>query len=395
MLKGQSMLTAQTIRIVKSTAPLLAEKGLLITKEFYKRLFANHPEMKHVFNMANQRNDSQARALADAVFAYANHIDQLDALMPVVERIAGKHVSIGVEPHHYPIVGENLLAAIQSVLGLAEDHPAIKAWEEAYGVLANVFIDAEENLYASHERQAGGWRDFRSFLIDKIVEQTSEVKSFYLKPADGGAISHYAAGQYVGIKVFPENSAYDEVRQYSLSDWGDNKRYRITVKAEPKGVVSTHLHGCREGDEVQLRAPIGKFMLNKRANRHIFISGGVGITPLYSMLKEALLIETNPEQILFIECCRSAEHQIFKSDLAQLHEQHGFGYKRVFEYGDEMDWRGYLTAGILNEWIPNKEVEVYFCGPKPFMSALKRMLNEINIPDSQLHYEVFGPTTKI
>ena len=389
------MLTAQTISIVKSTAPVLAEKGLLITKEFYRRLFANHPEMKHIFNMTNQRDDSQARALADAVFAYASHIDQLDALLPAVERIASKHASIGVEPHHYPIVGENLLAAIQAVLGLAEDDPAIKAWEEAYRVLAKVFIDTEENIYASNEQRQGGWRGFRSFIIDKIVDETSEVKSFYLKPTDGGHICHYVAGQYIGIKVSPENSNYDEIRQYSLSDWGHNKHYRITVKAEPKGVVSKHLHDCREGDEVQLRAPTGQFRLNKSAKRHVFISGGVGITPLYSMLKEALLIETKPEYIQFIECCRSAEHQVLKYDLAAIHQEYFFDYKRVFETGDSADWRGYLTAEVLNKWIPNKDVDVYFCGPKPFMSALKRMLNEINIPDSQLHYEIFGPTTAI
>lgn len=73
-------LSAQTIDIVKSTAPALAQYGEHITALFYKKLFIAHPQLKHVFNMANQAKGKQKRALADAVFAYATHIDKLATL---------------------------------------------------------------------------------------------------------------------------------------------------------------------------------------------------------------------------------------------------------------------------------------------------------------------------
>lgn len=396
-LQGSFMLTEHTIATVKSTVPLLAENGQAITQEFYKRLFANNPDLQHIFNMANQRSGGggQSSALADAVFAYAKNIDQIEVLVPAVQRIASKHASIGIEPKHYPIVGENLIAAIQDVLELPDNHEALIAWEEAYGVLAQIFTDTEESMYSEKETQPGGWRGFRPFTIDQIVEETPEVKSFYLKPTDGGAICAYSGGQYLGIKLTGTGDSYDEIRQYSLSSWGTEDYYRISVKAETKGAASQQLHQCAIGDTVELSAPNGQFMLNKDAPKHVFISGGVGITPLFSMLKEALASDIAAENVQFIECCRSAEHQIFHQELAELQESSGLNLRRAFEFGEGADWAGYLTADILDKWLTDKTAHVYFCGPMPFMSALKGILNSIGFADDQLHYEVFGPTTEL
>lgn len=389
------MLSEQTIATVKSTVPLLAEHGPAITHEFYKKLFINNPDLQHVFNMANQRSSTQSTALADAVFAYANNIDQIEVLVPAVKRIASKHASIGVEPRHYPIIGENLLAAIQDVLQLPDGHEALVAWEEAYNVLAQIFIDMEEGMYSAKEAQTGGWRGFRSFTIDRIVEETPEVKSFYFKPTDGAAICDYSGGQYLGIKLAGTGDNYDEIRQYSLSSWGTGDYYRISVKAETHGAASRQLHQYCVGDTVELSAPNGEFVLNKSAQKHVFIAGGVGITPLYSMLREALGSGVAAENVLFIECSRSAEHQIFRDELEELKKTAGLEIRRAFEFGDDADWSGYLNAGILDKWLTDKTADVYFCGPMPFMAVLKGILNSIGFKDDQLHYEVFGPTTEL
>ena len=389
------MLSEHTIAIVKSTVPLLAEHGPAISREFYKKLFANNPDLQHVFNMANQRSSTQSSALADAVFAYANNIDQIEVLVPAVKRIASKHASIGIKPRQYPIVGENLIAAIQDVLQLPDGHEALVAWGEAYDVLAQIFIDTEEGMYSEKEAQQGGWRGFRSFTIERIVEETPEVKSFYFKPTDGAAICGYSGGQYLGIKLIGTGDNYDEIRQYSLSSWDTKDYYRISVKAETHGAASRQLHQYCVGDTVELSAPNGEFVLNKKAKKHVFIAGGVGITPLYSMLREALASDVAGKDIQFIECSRSAEHQIFKNELAELKTTTGLDLKRAFEFGEGADWRGYLSAEILNKWLTDKNADIYFCGPMPFMAALKGILNSIGFKDEQLHYEVFGPTTEL
>jgi len=395
------MLSQETINTVKSTTSLLAEHGEAITKYFYQRLFELHPELKNVFNQVNQKRGDQPRALADAVLAYANNLDNIEALVPVVERIAHKHVSLGIKPEQYPIVGENLLAAIQNVLKLPDAHPALLAWEEAYGLLANIFINTEESIYKANEDAEGGWRGFREFEIDKVVTETPEVKSFYLKPTDGKNIPAYSGGQYIGLKVNPEDSEFDEIRQYSLSGKGDDSFLRISTKAEFSGLVSNHLHQSEAGAKVLLQAPTGVFTLNSKAKKHVFISGGVGVTPMISILYDALKKEIQGEDLLFIQCARDQENIILKDELGALATKASFNYKIALESGNGADHLGYLNEEIVQKWLDENnfstdgQTDIYFCGPKPFMSAVNQLFKGLGFNEERIHYETFGPSLEL
>jgi nitric oxide dioxygenase len=141
------MLSKNTIEIVKSTVPVLKEHGVEITTTFYKNMFANHEEIKGMFNMARQESGEQPKALAMTILAAAQNIDNLEALLPAVKKIAGAHVNSKVKAEHYPIIGKNLLEAIKEVLGDAATEEVINAWGEAYEVIAKVFIDIEKEMY--------------------------------------------------------------------------------------------------------------------------------------------------------------------------------------------------------------------------------------------------------
>ena len=141
------MLSQNTIEIIKSTVPVLKEHGVEITTTFYKNMFANHEEIKGMFNMAKQESGEQPKALAMTILAAAQNIDNLEAILPAVKKIGKSHVNTNVKPEHYPIIGQNLLAAIKEVLGDAATDEVINAWEEAYGVIAKVFIDIEKDMY--------------------------------------------------------------------------------------------------------------------------------------------------------------------------------------------------------------------------------------------------------
>ena len=143
------MLEQKTIDIIKSTVPVLKTHGVEITKTFYNNLFNDHPEVKPLFNMARQESGEQPKALAMAVLAAAQNVDNLAAIMPVVEKIGVKHCDANVKAEHYPLVGEYLLAAIKEVLGDAATDEIIDAWGKTYGVLAEVFIAKENEIYAS------------------------------------------------------------------------------------------------------------------------------------------------------------------------------------------------------------------------------------------------------
>lgn len=160
-------LSQKTIEIVKATVPVLEQHGEQITKWFYQSMLSNHPELLNIFNHANQKQGRQQRALAAAVYAAAKYIDQLEAILPVVEQIAHKHRSLGIKPEHYPIVGKHLLLAIKAVLKEAATDEIINAWEEAYQAIADVFIKVEAQLYEEAASKRGGWKDFRRFIVQK------------------------------------------------------------------------------------------------------------------------------------------------------------------------------------------------------------------------------------
>lgn len=141
------MLNQNTIDIIKSTVPVLKEHGVEITTTFYKRMFENNPEIKAMFNMDKQESGEQPKALAMAILAAAQNIDNLETILPAVQKMCRAHVNSNVKPEHYPIIGENLLAAIKEVLGDAATQEVLNAWAEAYGVIAEIFIKIEKDMY--------------------------------------------------------------------------------------------------------------------------------------------------------------------------------------------------------------------------------------------------------
>lgn len=116
-------MTPEQVQLIKATVPVLRQYGTDITSSFYKDMLANHPELNDIFNRTNQINGHQASALADSLYAYASHIDDLGVLAPAVEHIVQKHASLYVQPEQYDIVGTYLLKAMKDILGdaLTED----------------------------------------------------------------------------------------------------------------------------------------------------------------------------------------------------------------------------------------------------------------------------------
>ena len=104
-----SLLSDQSLSVVQATAPVVAAHADLITARFYPRMFAAHPELLRVFNQGNQATGEQSKALAGSVVAYA--VQLIDPEAPsfdhVMRRIAYKHVSLGILPEQYTIVGEH------------------------------------------------------------------------------------------------------------------------------------------------------------------------------------------------------------------------------------------------------------------------------------------------
>jgi nitric oxide dioxygenase len=399
-------LNTKTIDIIKSTVPVLEVHGTAITQRFYHLLFTSHPELLNVFNHANQKQGRQQAALANAVYAAAVHIEKLGAILPVVKQIAHKHRSLGIKPEHYPIVGQNLLAAIKDVLQDAATDEILQAWAEAYGVIADAFIGVEAELYQKAEQQAGGWKDFREFRIVRKEQESQVITSFYLVPQDGGSLASFDPGQYVSVKMQIPGDENTHIRQYSLSDRPGMPYYRISVKREdgiqdnPDGKVSVFLHEqIQEGDRVWLSAPAGDFRLNAGTDRPlVLISGGVGLTPLVSMLNT--VVEADPARpVTFIHSAKDGDVHAMKEHLLKLDQVNPqlsvyFCYEKPTSADREegnYHKEGYIDLPWLQSVVQDADADFYFCGPVPFMKAVYKALKEWNVPAGNIHYEFFGP----
>lgn len=404
------MLSEKTIQTIKSTVPVLEVHGTAITTQFYQMLFTNHPELLNIFNHANQKQGRQQAALANTVYAAAQYIDKLEAILPVVKQIAHKHRSLGIKPEHYPIVGKYLLAAIKDVLGDAATPEILEAWAEAYGMIADAFISVEKQMYAEAEAQRGGWADFKPFRVERKVQESDVITSFYLVPEDGEAIPEFEPGQYISVKLNIPGESYTHIRQYSLSDAPGKPYYRISVKREdaisdsPAGKVSHYLHEqVKVGETLLLSAPAGEFVLNREDKRPVvLISGGVGMTPMISMLNT--LAETEPDrQVTFIHAARNGQAHAMRKEVDRLASNHSpISALYCYEMPSEEDRNvnvhhkeGFIDLAWLQSNIPTKDAKFYFCGPVPFMNAVNKALNEWGIPKDDIHYEFFGPAAAL
>lgn len=404
------LLDETTISLIKSTVPVLEVRGEEITSRFYQRMFHNHPELLNLFNHANQQQGRQQSALARAVYAAAAHIDRLEEILPVVRQIGHKHRSVGVLPEHYPIVGKHLLLAIQDVLGDAVSDEVLQAWEKAYQRIADVFIQIEQEMYEQASQQPGGWAGFRDFTVVNKVKESDVITSFYLQPSDGGPIATYLPGQYISVKVQIAGEPYTHIRHYSLSDRPGKPYYRISVKREdkaankPAGIVSNYLHGSvREGDMLALSAPAGAFTLDVESEQPlILISGGVGFTPLLSML-HTVVHQQPTRPVTFIHAAVNGRVHAMRAEVAELARNHPqlrtyVCYSSPTEEdraAANFDKAGYVDLAWLQSILPGKDAQFYVCGPIPFMQTVYAALQQWGVDAQQIRYEFFGPASVI
>src|SRR5690625_2718609 len=169
---------------VKETSRVVAVVADDATVIFYRDMVEAHPELMNVFNEANQAIGEQPKALAASVVAFAVHLINPDApdFTPVMQRIAHKHVSLGIKPAEYLIVGRYLLGAVAKVLGDAATPEIAAAWDEVYWLFATALIAEEGRLYA--EAGTDPKEPYRQYRVVERFEESDEVFSLLLSPVD-------------------------------------------------------------------------------------------------------------------------------------------------------------------------------------------------------------------
>ncbi|MGW0567932.1 globin domain-containing protein [Streptomyces tauricus] len=398
------MLSEQSAATVRATLPAVGGALGEISDRFYAGLFAAHPELlRDLFNRGNQSSGVQRQALAGAFAAFATQLVERPDVRPdaMLNRIAHKHASLGIAPEQYPVVHTYLFAAIADVLGEAITPAVAAAWTEVYWLMANALIAIEKRLYAEAEGEGLGLglAGRRSWEVVDRVEETADVATFLIRPADGAPAPAFRAGQYVSVRVELPDGAL-QTRQYSLMGAPGSSVRRIGVKrvrggAAPDGEVSSHLHArVHVGSTLEVSAPYGDLVLDADPTTPVLLaSAGIGVTPMIAML-EQLVASGHRGAVTVVHADRSpAEHA-----LREEHEAYA----------------GKLADGVAHFWYERPEVghpvdpdrvglvdlsgvavapgtRAYLCGPLPFMRAVRGQLLEKGVSPADIHYEVFGP----
>ena len=285
---------------VKATLPAVGENIETIAHTFYGMMFTAHPELlRDTFNRGNQKSGEQQKALAASVATFATMLVNPDAPDPVelLNRIAHKHVSLGITEDQYQIVHDHLLAAVAEVLGEAVTEDVAAAWSAVYWIMAEILIAHEKTLYASDNVEPGD-----VFREAKVLEKnvlTDRVTEYVLE----GNFTEPQPGQYTSIGVKLSDGAR-QLRQYSIIG-GDARQYRIAVETE--GEVSRHLREHIEvGDTIEATLAAGELVLQDSDRPAVLISSGIGSTPMVGMLSHLAQNKTNRE-ILYLHADDSAE----------------------------------------------------------------------------------------
>ncbi len=258
------------------------------------------------------------------------------------------------------------------------------------------------------------WKGFRPFIVfNKVFESPDQnICSFYLKPYDSQWLPPFRPGQYLTFRLdhIPRQSKA-LVRCYSLSDRVNEEYYRVSIKRVPApkdrpdlkpGLSSNYFHdGIKIGDILDVKAPSGHFNLQRNSQAGVvLIAGGVGFTPMISMLN-TLLSEKSKREVWFFYAITNSEQHAMKEYLEEIGKNHNHVHLVVcYSRPQECDekWKdfqhqGRLSLDVLKHYLPSSNFEYYLCGPGALMTSLTEGLTVWGVPTTDVHYEAFGPAS--
>ena len=266
------------------------------------------------------------------------------------------------------------------------------------------------------QNKAAPWKNDREFRVVRRVDEdeAESICSFYLQPTDGGDLPDYKPGQFLTFNLDipnPKNGKIEPItRCYSLSDGPNQPYYRVSIKRAPApkdqpqippGISSNYFHDhVHEGDVLRVRAPSGHFFLDPDTSPIVLIGGGVGITPMLSMLNATLNNNNDREIWLFYGVTNSLDHgmKAHFEEMALKHENFNLHvcYANPLaqdKLGRDYQHKGFIDLTLLRLQLSFQVYNFYICGPKPMMESLIPALEAWGVPDQMIHYESFGPAS--
>jgi ferredoxin-NADP reductase/MOSC domain-containing protein YiiM len=244
------------------------------------------------------------------------------------------------------------------------------------------------------------WTGLRPFRIAEVVRESLSITSFVLAPVDSEPLPAFRPGQFLTVRVQPAGAPRALLRSFSLSAAPDARRYRLSIKREPEGVVSPYLHDQVEpGDVIDVGAPRGMFTLDPTGGREpvVLLSAGVGATPVLAML-ESLTAAGNEREVWWIHGARNRAEHAF-ADEARRHLASLPGARSHIRYsrpaasdvpGRDYDAEGRVKLEVLQDLGVPLMADYYLCGPTAWMRDLCAGLLTWGVAPGRIKTEIFG-----
>ena len=393
------MLSDRSRPVIEATLPVVADNIEEIATRFYAHLFGEHPELLDgTFNRGNQAEKTQQMALAGSVAVFASSLLKDPEQVPehLLSRIAHKHASLGITPAQYEVVHDNLFWAIVDVLGDAVTPEVAAAWDEVYWLMAYALINQERGLYSARGvRPETVWREWE---VAEKIRETDDVVTFRMRRVDDRLVKTSLPGQYVTVQV-PMPDGVRQPRQYSLTRADDGEHRQFSVKqvrggGKPDGEVSNHLVDVvRVGDRLTMSLPFGDVVLDDSGRPVVFVSAGIGVTPMAGMISHLAAAGSGLPITLLHADVDEASFALRTQILADLRALPGATAHVWYERGAVSTLPVEVSAGTMDladVKLPDGAL-YYLCGPLPFMRAVRGALIDRDVPARDIQYEVFGP----
>ncbi|UEP23447.1 pyridoxamine 5'-phosphate oxidase family protein [Burkholderia ambifaria] len=257
---------------------------------------------------------------------------------------------------------------------------------------------ANAGAQAASEPASASPSNWRPLRIAKIVDEARAIRSFHFEPVDGGALPAHEAGQHLTLRIALPDSDAPAIRSYTLSDAPGAPHYRITVKRE--GRVSAWLHDhAHAGMTLDAQMPRGRFTFDVASPRPaVLVSAGIGITPMFAMLRRALADDTPSRRVVFVHGARDTADRPFAAELTRIADTDARVALHWFDSRPQRDGAarpGRVDVAQLKRILPFDDYDFYLCGPSAFMRDLYDGLRALNVPDERIRFEAFGPSSVV
>jgi ferredoxin-NADP reductase/MOSC domain-containing protein YiiM len=275
-------------------------------------------------------------------------------------------------------------------------------WRHSLSALLEQALSANATSGNSGLGRAAGpapaWAGFRPVRVTGKTRESNNVTSLWLEPADGQPLAAGLPGQFVVLRLQPAPGAPPLLRSYSLSAEPSDEHYRISVKRNAGGVAGAFIADVvQRGNVIEMTAPRGSFALQLGDGPVVFLSAGIGATPVLTMLL-ALAAAKSPRQVWWLHGARDGGEHSFVEEVRRALKllPHAHSHIRYSAPGPsdrpgvDFDAPGRLSIAVLGELGVPRYADFYLCGPAAFMADLPAGLAGWGVPSHQIHTEVFG-----